>query len=79
METISSGRKWTARVLLALAWLWIVFKFGEVISQIKIANNLGLPYSSYISVNTLDVSNPSPLGIVGFFSFIAYFFVRPKK
>lgn len=65
----SSGRKWTARVLLALAGLWIVVKALEVISS---GGGLAL-------ARTLDVTNPSLFGIVGFISFISYFFVRPRK
>ncbi|MGA3023248.1 MAG: zinc ribbon domain-containing protein [Bryobacteraceae bacterium] len=62
-----AGRRMAARVFLALAGLWIVVKVLEVIS------------SGGLSAQALDITNPSLLGIVGFSSLIAYFFVRPRK
>jgi hypothetical protein len=63
---ISSGRKWLARVLLALFVLWIVVKVIRVAS-------IG---DSYLLSREFDFMNPSGFGIVGFMSLIAYFFVR---
>ena len=63
-STTSSGRKLTARVLLALVWFWIIFKVWQLVAD--------------FSSDALDISNPSLLGLVGFGSLIAYFFVTPK-
>jgi hypothetical protein len=63
---VSSGRKRAAKVLLVLAWLWIIVKVLELAVN-------------GVSARALDFTNPSLLGIVGFGSLIAYFFVRPKK
>lgn len=66
ISPVSPGRKRAAKVLLVLACLWIVFKVVQLLVD-------GL------NVDDLDISNPSLLGIVGFGSLVAYFFVRPKK
>jgi uncharacterized membrane protein len=46
-----------------VGWCWLFFKCFELLS-------------SGFSARALDVTNPSLLGIVGFGSWIAYFFVR---
>jgi drug/metabolite transporter superfamily protein YnfA len=66
-DTSSTGRKWSARVLLALSGLWIVVSVMMVLSGQRSL------------LDALDISNPSILGIVGFISVIAYFVVRPNK
>ena len=63
---VSPGRRRAAKVLLVLAWLWIIVKVLELAVN-------------GVSADALDITNPSPLGIVGFGSLIAYFFVKPKK
>jgi hypothetical protein len=66
MDTSSSGRTWSARVLLALAAFWIVVSVIFVLSGKRSL------------AHALDFTNPSPLGLIGFFSLIAYFLVRPR-
>jgi hypothetical protein len=65
-STASSGRQWTARLLLGFVALWAVAKVIEILSD-------------GISARALDITNPSGLGILAFVSFVAYFFVRPGK
>ncbi len=72
MDTGSSGRKWSARVLLALVGLWIVIKVVMLLRTISSGSSLAL-------VSQFDVTNPSGATIIGIVSLIAYFFVRPKK
>jgi hypothetical protein len=67
LDTTSTGRKWSARVLLAIAGLWIVVSVLMVLSGHRSL------------LDALDFTNPSFLGIVGFLSLIAYFCVRPKS
>ncbi len=49
---VSSGRKRAAKVLLVLAWLWIIVKVLELAVD-------------GVSARALDITNPSLLGIVG--------------
>ena len=67
MVSSSSIRKWTARFLLALIALW-AFGWSERL------------LSGRRSVaDALDISNPSPAGIIAVISLILYFVVRPRK
>ena len=66
MATISSARKWWARVFLAFVWLWIVYKVLALLVN-------------GVTARALDFTNPSGISIIGFLSLIGYFLVRPKQ
>jgi hypothetical protein len=61
----SNRRKWFARALLVIVALWLIVKVITI--------------ASGDVLQALDFTNPSLLGILGFSSLVAYFFVRPRK
>jgi hypothetical protein len=69
MGESSSGRKWLARALLALAGIGIIAKVLMVLEAVLSGNSLAL-------ARQFDITNPSLIGIVWPISLIAYFFVR---
>lgn len=70
MGANSSGRKWSARVLLALAGIGIIAKVLMLLEAVLSGNSLAL-------ARQFDITNPSLIGIIWPISLIAYFFVRP--
>lgn len=71
VQAASSGRKWTAWILLAVVLIWVLVKAVDIFQAMSSG-------SGFAMAQAVDFTNPSRLSIIGVGSIIAYFFVRPK-